>query len=155
MTCVWKFLQVQNHVMTWVCMVLSVIKNCKIFLIRACPVFFIKKRQISIFLEICRFYAGLIPATGTNRVMPVRLCDRFVSAPRQMHASKSLRLTRSGIQIYQFIVNFFGCLVSIFCFGTIIVRMPSLYSAVASSAFIGWSKDIVLWYLPQRNSEVW
>ena len=38
---------------------------------------------------------------------------------------------------YYFIVNFFGSFVSIFCFGTITVRIPSLYSAVASSAFIG------------------
>ena len=62
-----------------------------------------------------------------------------------------------GIQIdyFSFISNFLGSFVSIFCFGIVIVRTPSLYWASASSTLIGWSKEIVLWYLPYRNSDVW
>ena len=39
-------------------------------------------------------------------------------------------------------------------FFTIIFNTPFLYSALASSAFIAWSKDIVLLYLPYLNSQV-
>lgn len=87
----------------------------------------------------------------SNRFMLYRFCRTYGIPHRDCRMPQNLRgEVGLGYTFYSlsFIVNFFGSFVSVFCFGIVIVNTPSLYSASASSDFIGWSKEIVLWYLP-------